>query len=163
MECALTSCNQKEKITPRVLPGKNRVQLSKLYFSLPVQSCNSSIYSRSAYLTTWWRFANYQSVGLFGVFLKSSVLVDQIKSNPPQQVLTCLRKPAVNRKEILRGLTELMIPWQALRNSLLDLFIFSDIVGQMQKGSTFHQLGINSKFGWVVCFCKLPKQIKIQG
>lgn len=83
----------------------------------------SCVYSSSAYLTTWWWFTNNQSVGLFSGLLKTSALVNQIKSNPPQQVLTCLRKPAVNRKEKLRGFTKLIIPLQTMGDLLPDFSV----------------------------------------
>lgn len=116
--------------------------------------------SWSTYLTTRWWFTNNQSVGLFCVFFKTSALVIQIKSNPPQQVLTCLRKPAVNRKKKLRGLTSLIIPLAGLRNSLLDFFTWH--VGQMQKGSAFYQLGVNYEVSWGVCSLNYPNGSRLR-
>ena len=93
----------------------------------------SFIYSRSTYLTTWWWFTNNQSVGLFCVFLKTSARVDQIKPNPPQQVLTCLRKPAVNRKEKLRRLTNLIILLAGLEK--FTAWFLSNVLGKCRKAA----------------------------
>lgn len=94
----------------------------------------SFIYARSTYLTTRWWFTNNQSVGLVCVFLKTSARVDQIKSNPPQRVLTCLRKPAVNSKEKLRRLTILIILLAGCEK--FTAWFFTDVLDKCRQAVT---------------------------
>ena len=136
MQYVLTSCNQKEKKKLHRVSCLGKIDCnlaSCISCSLNRAAILSCIYSLSAYLTTKWWFTNNQSVRLFSGLLKTSALVDQIKSNPPQQVLTCLRKPAVNRKGKLRGFTNLIIP--LADPGKCSAWFFSDVLGKCRKAA----------------------------
>lgn len=152
---------KREKLHRVSCLGKTDCNLaSRISCSLHRAAIPSFIYSPSPSLATWWWFTDNQSVGLFCVFLNTSARVDQIKSNPPPQVLTCLRKPAANREEELRGLTSVIIPVAGREKTLLDVLAKRWANAERRRlPSTGNQL-----WSWLGrLFLKLPKQTKIQG
>lgn len=93
--------------------------------------------------------------------------MDQIKSQPPEQVLTCLRKPAVNREETLGALTKSIIlsagP-EKFTACIFFSFLFF-LVTCWTNAPRQHLPSIGNQLwnGLRCLFFKLPKQIEIQG
>lgn len=127
---------------------------SCISWSLNRMTMPSFIYAGSIYLARWWWFTNKQSVGCCVWFLKAWAPVAQIKPSPSQQVLTCLRKPAVNSNETQRAHQlhpPFGSPWEICCWNFLVKYR-ANVEKQSQQKLSINRGSINRQIGMFVCF-----------